>query len=293
MKRRRLLELGWAAALAAPAARAGVVHTERSLYRDVIVRDDGGLRCMVFARQRVTRQTCVSLAEPQRLVLEYTRMLLAALYLQPAPRRLLLVGLGGGALPGALQRLLPAAQIDVVELDPAVIRAASSHFGFVPGPRTRVREGDGRVHVKRALKAGERHDLVVLDAYDHEYIPEHLLTREFLAEVARLLAPGGVVAANTFTSSRLELHETATWHSVWGDFYELRRQNRIILVREGGLPSEADLARNARALDPQLAPLAAASDWLLPLFTRRLSAESHGVRVLTDQYAPSNLLNGR
>ena len=35
---------------------------------------------------------------------------------------------------------------------------------------------DGRVFVKRALRSGQKYDLVMLDAYEHEYIPEHLLT---------------------------------------------------------------------------------------------------------------------
>ena len=29
----------------------------------------------------------------------------------------------------------------------------------------------------------------MLDAYDHQYIPEHMLTREFLSEVRSLLTP--------------------------------------------------------------------------------------------------------
>src|ERR1044072_4356923 len=97
---------------------------------------------------------------------------------------------------------------------------------------------DGRVFVKRAIREGRRYDLIMLDAFDHEYIPEHLLTREFLQEVNSLLAPGGVLAANTFSSSRLYDHESVTYAAVFGSFYNLKRDNRVILAMKGGLPSE-------------------------------------------------------
>lgn len=47
-----------------------------------------------------------------------------------APRRILLVGLGGGALPVYLHRHYPQAAIDVVEIVPEVVLAAERFFGF-------------------------------------------------------------------------------------------------------------------------------------------------------------------
>ena len=85
----------------------------------------------------------------------------------------------------------------------------------------------------------------MLDAFDHEYIPEHMLTREFLLEIKSLLAPKGVLAANTFATSRLYDFESATYFSVFGQFYRLKRGNRVILLRQGGLPEREELGRNA------------------------------------------------
>ena len=108
---------------------------------------------------------------------------------------------------------------------------------------------------KRMGKRGTRYDLVMLDAFDHEYIPEHLLTREFLQEVKALLAPRGVLAANTFATSRLYDFESATYFSVFGEFYRLKRGNRVILVRADGLPGAEELARNADVVEARLARL--------------------------------------
>jgi spermidine synthase len=225
------------------------------------------------------------------MVFDYTRMMMAALYLNPSPQRILVIGLGGGTLPGALQKLFPAAKLDVAEIDPAVVRVAGKYFGFVPGPRTDVYEEDGRVFAKRMAKQGIRYDLIMLDAFDHEYIPEHMLTREFLQEIKALLTPDGVLAANTFATSKLYDFESATYFSVFGQFYRLKRGNRVILVRRNGLPERDELNRNADALESRLAPLGADKEWLLPMFDVE-SGWPRNTRILTDQYSPSNLLNG-
>src|SRR5690349_21786145 len=229
---------------AAHTARAELrlVHSERSLYREVLVYENGDVRCMCFTRScRVGRQSCINTKYPDRMVMHYPQMMLGALYVNSAPQSVLIVGLGGGTLPRALRQLLPNVKIDVVEIDPAVVRVAHRYFDFASSDKTRVIETDGRVYVKRALRAGQHYDLIMLDAFDHEYIPEHLLTKEFLEEVKSLLAPQGVLAANTFSSSRLYEHESVTYEAVFGKFFNLKRDNRVIITRLGALPDDARL----------------------------------------------------
>lgn len=292
MRRRSLLSAALALLAGAARAEGTVIHRERSLYRNILVYEHEGLRCMKFGVHDAGRQTCSSLADPHELVFEYTRMVMGALYLLPEPRRVLVIGLGGGSVPMALRAILPQAQIDSVELDPAVVRVAERFFGYRPDARSHAITGDGRVFVKRAGRQGRRYDLVILDAFDHLYVPEHMITREYLLEVRALLDEGGVVAANTFSSSGLHAAESATYHSVFGTFFNLQNHNRVILARRGGLPSMADIAANADRLEAKLKPLGTGRDWLLPLF--RTDAQwPQGTRLLTDQYSPGNLLNTR
>ena len=188
-----------------------LLHSERSLYREVLVYEDRGERCMCFTRMcRIGRQSCVNLAKPREFALNYTHMAMGGLLFATTapPKRLLIIGLGGGTLPSALREVLPDAQIDTVEIDPAVTRVARKYFGFKDDAKLKVYEMDGRVYVKRAAREGTKYDAILLDAFDHEYIPEHLLTREFLTEVKSLLAPGGVLVGNTFSSSKLYDHES-------------------------------------------------------------------------------------
>jgi len=268
-----------------------LLHSERSLYREVLVYEGAGQRCMCFTRNcRVGRQSCIDTQDSQRFVLNYPRMMLGALYLNPQPHSILIVGLGGGTLPRALARILPDATIDVVEIDPAVVRVAQTYFDFHPGERLRVTEMDGRVFVKRAIREQRGYDLIMLDAFDHEYIPEHLLTQEFLREVRSVLSPGGVIAANTFSSSRLYDHESVTYASVFGTFFNLKRDNRVILIRDGTLPSKDTLQLNSKIHESALRPLGVEPENLLPLFSTRPDWNPRA-RILTDQYSPANLLN--
>lgn len=278
---------------APPAQAQRLIHSERSLYREVLVYDDGPIRCMCFTRNcRIGRQTCMDTQAPQRFVMNYTRMMMAALFINPQPSSILIVGLGGGTLPRALHQVLPNAHIDVVEIDPAVVRVAKRFFDFRSGDRIHVAQTDGRVFVKRALRERRRYDLIMLDAFDHEYIPEHLLTREFLEEVASLLTDDGVLAANTFSSSRLYDHESATYAAVFGTFYNLKRENRILLASKGKLPAKSRIERNARGLEAAFAPFDIEIEPHLKLFSTEVDWDQRA-RVLTDQYSPANLLNLR
>lgn len=264
----------------------------KSLYRNIMVYEQDGLRCMKFGRNTSERQSCVHVLDHDKLVFGYTKTMMAALYLNPEPKRILIVGLGGGILPSTLRKLLPSSQIDIVEIDPTVSAVAKRFFHFSPTDKTNVYENDGRVFAKRALKQKVKYDLVMLDAFDHQYIPEHMLTREFLREVRELLAERGVLAANTFSTSKLYNHESATYYSVFGDFYSLQKGNRVILLRIGGLPAISEIAENAALLEDRLRPFGTGKSELLSLFTveREWPADT---KILTDQYSPSNLLNAR
>ena len=270
-----------------------VVHRERSLYQTILITRDAARLCLQFSvRENQRNQSCMDPRDPTRMVFSYTRMMMAVLLLNPQPNTVLVAGLGGGTLPTAFAKLLPQATIDVVEIDPAVVAAARRFFDFETSSRLRVHTGDARVFVKRALRREQRYDVVLLDAFGGDYIPEHLTTAEFLAEARALLTPDGVLAANTFATSRLYDHESETYRAVFGLFFNFktpRSNNRIVLAQDGPLPPKAVLRTNADAWHDRLKPY----DVPIRNFPRLLSLEvdwDTSKRPLTDQYAPANLL---
>ena len=76
-----------------------IIHKEKSLYRNIVVRESSNRRCLVFAVKRGDRnQTCISLNDPDRVVFPYARMTFSGLLLQPKPDSILVIGLGGGTM---------------------------------------------------------------------------------------------------------------------------------------------------------------------------------------------------
>jgi len=277
-------------------AIARVVHSESSLYQNILVTQVDTLRCMQFTVRKDQRnQSCVNMQAPQQLVFAYTRMMLAALLLNPSPARILMVGLGGGSLPTALARLYPDAAIDVVELDPAVLEVAEEYFAFKPSAHMRVFVQDARVWGKRAVTNPARYDLILLDAYNGDYIPEHLMTREYLQETAALLADDGVLVSNTFAISRLYHNESVTYADVFGTFFNLKSPdsaNRIIIAARHALPERAALDATAEQLRAVLKPYGVPIGTYPAQLTTAADWDTHA-RVLTDQYSPANLLKGQ
>ncbi len=275
-------------------AQARIIHKERSLYSTILLDKQGSIICLQFSvRHDQRNQSCKDLNNPRKLVFGYARMMMKVLLLMPEPTNILIVGLGGGTLPMTLNELYPQATIDVIEIDPAVVTVAETYFDFAANEQIRVHVQDGRVFTKRAALRDTRYDLIMLDAFNGDYIPEHLMTREYLEETKAILAPGGVIAANTFSISRLYDHESATYQAVFGEFINVTARdsaNRIILTTGEPLPPISDLESVAAALSPKLRPY----DVRLQDYRRQFSTDvdwDPDARLLTDQYAPANLLN--
>ena len=285
-------------------AMAEVIHSERSLYRNILVEDKGDLRCLKFnVKSNKTRQSCLLKSQPQRLVFNYTKQLLTGLLVNPKPKRILIIGLGGGTMSNTLHQLLPDSYIDNVEIDESVIKVARQYFGFLENDQIKTYSQDGRVFVKRALLKKLQYDWIILDAFNGDYIPEHLMTKEYLEETKRLLSPQGILTANTFSSSKLYVYESATYKAVFGDYYQVSNpdnSNRIILARNNGL--DENLYKEQAAIEQSESITKLAIKLLTigvdakQLYKNIKSTATHqdwpdDSPVLTDQFSPANLLN--
>lgn len=285
-------------------SHAKVIHQERSVYTHISVEDSFSTRCLKFTQKRDnSTQTCINLNDPRKMVFSYTKMSMASLLLNTKPRRVLIIGLGGGTLPMALRDLIPSAVIETVEIDEAVVRVARDYFGFVEDPQNIAITQDARVFGKRAALRGLEYDLIILDAFNGEYIPEHLMTVEFLREMRALLSDDGVLVANTFAGSRLYDYESATYAEVFGQFLNFRQTstgNRVILVPQAKLApdqrtplSKRTLSNRAEALEPGLKPFGVP----IKQYAKRLATLDRqkpdwntSTRPLTDQFSPANVL---
>ncbi|MFT7688181.1 MAG: spermidine synthase [Candidatus Azotimanducaceae bacterium] len=271
------------------------IHQEKSLYRNIVVRETGQRRCLLFTVKRGDRnQTCIDIKNPKKLVFPYVRMTLGGLLLNHSPKDVLVIGLGGGSIPNTLSELYPEAIIDVVEIDEAVFRVAKQYFDFTETEKIKVHISDARVFIKRAGIRKQKYDLIILDAFTGDYIPEHLMTVEFLKETKALLKADGTLVANTFSTSKLYDHESASYQLVFGDFLNFKMPNtgnRVVLAKNDGLPDVNYMKNAAKKLSARLFNYGVDID-RYPAYMSRHKDWNENTRPLTDQYNPANLLQG-
>lgn len=109
------------------------------------------------------------------------------------PKNILLLGGGAFTLPAALQREMPSAKIDVVELDSMLLVVAMTYFNFIPAAQTQIYLGDGIEYLKHATT---RYDAIIVDVFEHATVPRAFQTARIAQQYQRLLSPHGLVAIN-------------------------------------------------------------------------------------------------
>src|SRR5712691_1504092 len=224
MKGRRYLRAGLFAVIAPcvlACAAQTVIYEKASRYNTIVVTEDSkGLRTLLFERGGA-RQSVVKPDDPDHLELSYARVAFVGLALCEEPRRVLVVGLGGGTLPTFLRKYYPNAAIDVAEIDPDVVDVAKKFFGFREDERMRAHVGDGRRFIENVRQP--YYDIIYLDAFGSRNVPEHLTTQEFLQAVRRAVVPSGVVVGNVWRPSSNPLHDSMvrTYREVFDELFVL------------------------------------------------------------------------
>jgi spermidine synthase len=107
----------------------------------------------------------------------------------------LILGGGSYSFPRWIIHEWPGSKVDVVEIDPMVVKVNHLVLGLSYDTSIRTFVGDAR-NVVDDLKADDRYDLVVGDAFDDLSIPFQLTTLEFNEKIARHILPGGVYMIN-------------------------------------------------------------------------------------------------
>jgi spermidine synthase len=87
-------------------------------------------------------------------------------------------------------------------------------------------------------------------------------------------------------------YESVTYAAVFGTFFNLKTENRVILARKDGLPPIAQVEHNAAQLKAPFARLGIDVERNVALFSTRVDWDRQ-TKVLTDQFSPANLLNLR
>jgi spermidine synthase len=138
-------------------------------------------------------QSTMLLKDPDELVLDYTRTMMGALLFDPAPAKVLMIGLGGGSMLKYLHRHVPSADLSTVEISQGVIDLRDAFHIPPDSDRLRVLCDDGAAFVRLTK---ERFDLILVDGFDGKGIPEALCSRAFYQHARAALKPEGLLVTN-------------------------------------------------------------------------------------------------
>lgn len=160
-------------------------------YDKPFIVDDGEWRRLHFDAGLV--QSAMRLAAPNALDVRYTQKMMSFLLFQPKPRRILLVGLGGGSLVKFCHARLPSTPLTVVENNADVIALRDAFFLPADGPCLEVVQADGADYLAKAAKGI---DVLLLDAFDRRGYAPSLADADFFAQAKAKLAGNGVLVIN-------------------------------------------------------------------------------------------------
>ena len=232
-----------------------LIHERSGRFSTIYVSEDAsGLRTLRFGANGA-RQSVIDMHNPRSLVLRYTQAAMLALGLAPRPDRILVLGLGGGAIPMFLRHVLPTAQIDAVDIDHAVIDVAKRFLNFREDRKMHAYALDGGRFIALSRQS---YDLIILDAFGLSEVPKHLTTAEFLNAVRSITTPSGLVVANLWGPA-LNPHFNAmltTYLGVFPCVYQLKIaqvENRMVFAfPQNQSLTVSNLQRQLRRISSQL-----------------------------------------
>jgi protein-L-isoaspartate O-methyltransferase len=204
----------------------------------------------------------VDLADPTRLEIPYVRRM-AEILDACAPDDVLHLGGGGCTLPRWLGATRPTSRSLVYEVDADVVAAARAELALDEVPGLTVRVGDARAGT--AAQRPRAFDAVCADVFVGPRVPEHLCTLEALADVRRVLRPGGVYVANLIDQGPLRRvrRQVATIAQAFGALTLIvdravlrgRRAGNFVVAAGRTLPRDriAQAASGADVLDGEAA----------------------------------------
>ncbi|MGB3762530.1 MAG: fused MFS/spermidine synthase [Ornithinimicrobium sp.] len=205
--------------------------------------DDASLR---FLHLDTLRHGAVDLDDPTHLEFRYTHIIGDVIDVMPdGPIDALHIGGGAFSVPAYVNATRPGSTNLVSEIDPLLVEIGREELGLTTGADLQVINGDARLTV--AELPTDAYDLIVGDVFGGLAVPWHLTTTEFMAEVDRVLRPGGIYVMNVIDGdeNRFAEAELATLAQhfeqrgvvVPSDWPSVRPVNQILIASDASLPA--------------------------------------------------------
>lgn len=110
-------------------------------------------------------------------------------------KKCLILGLGGGGMVGIIKKYWPQTKITGVEIDPIMVDLGKKYLGLKEA-EVRIVIEDAMKFVKRQIKKKGKYDLILVDMYLGDTIPEKFTTPTFYNMTKKLLGKNGTIVFN-------------------------------------------------------------------------------------------------
>ena len=226
-----------------------------SEFSHIRVKRAGSVRALLFVRDNgeEAEESLVNLKKPYELLIPYAKFMFTSYLFRPQQEKVLIVGLGGGAMVHFLEHYDPQLAVDVVEIDPAVVKIADKYFDCRSRGKVTILTADAFQHFETTES---RYDVIYMDAFlkpaadtDATGVPLRMKTLKFYKTIQSRLTPEGVVVFNLNRHEATEA-DIATIRSAFARAYVFRAPgNNLVVVGTLKNVRETPAALLARARD--------------------------------------------
>ncbi len=187
-----------------------LIHQSHDNEGIIEVVESKGVRALHFGSS--SRQSSMLIDDPNQLHSLYARSMIGFLLFNHSPENILMIGLGGGAIAKYLLHQFTQCKIKVIEYRSGVLKIARSHFDLPFDPRLKIKISCGGEYVsEQSKKVEEKHDIMMIDAYNHESMALEVSSEKFFDDCRTLLKDDGLLAINLWGTNK-DLFNQVTWN---------------------------------------------------------------------------------
>ena len=264
----------------------GLVEHIESEYNDIYITKEDALIRMAVRRHRFEyTESARDIKDDKALPVPYTQVMTLGLVYQGEPKKIIMLGLGGGTTTRYMKDYYPETSFEIIELDQAVIKLAKKYFAVKETDKYKIINSDARVYLRRQK---QKYDLIMIDAFRGGTIPFHLLTQEFYELLKRRMHENSYVVINLHGGTKLFESSIKTLNSVFQsvDAYPIKRGNVIIVAYQKTNFDDFTLSFMAGKLQKKHQFYYDMREMVM--FKRKIQI-SPEAKILTDDFAPVNI----
>jgi len=177
-------------------------------------------------------------------------MMAASLLVMPRPKKVLLIGVGAGALLQFFHHFFPDTRIDAVDYSEHILKIARGYFSLPENDNIRIHCADGLLFISDSQNSG-CYDLILVDAFNDNGMAKNIYSNEFLRLAQKKLCPEGIITCNLWSGNRKafeRVEKAIKKNSANAIFIPVRKRENIVSLLFQGPPPWKKICPASREL---------------------------------------------